>query len=336
MALLDSRFSAVQRLTFTSGSGLRDTHLPLLARLPALQHLSLSKCATVRGMGLEAITGLCSLSLHGCAAMSDQSLHHLAVMTRLTKLSMVRQQLTGAGLAHLSALTALNTLEIRECAGLTNAGMQRLSGLAALRELKLNSSTFLQPPLDLLALQSMTALQRLGLQSIPLRPPPDAPLRLPALQALNVAWARASDNAGDSCIIGMFAAEDNDAQPVGMLRELRISCDEVFNHGFRALRYANVLSLVKLQLWGSGKEDFMDVFVEDLTRHLATFPALEEVALDYCMSMKDDHVALFSRLHRLRRLILSRCHWQLVTRDVVHRFVPLPVTISFTDDAPAW
>lgn len=82
----------------------------------ALTSLNLHGCKRISDKGLSAVSNLPlkALSL-GLTRVKDEGMAYLARLTQLTELHCTNEELTDEGIHHLSSLTDLNTLALRDC-----------------------------------------------------------------------------------------------------------------------------------------------------------------------------------------------------------------------------
>jgi len=72
---------------------------------------------------LEALTGLTNLNL-SYGWITDAGLAHLKALTSLNSLNLAEcEQITDAGLAHLKTLTGLTSLSLAGCGQITDVGL---------------------------------------------------------------------------------------------------------------------------------------------------------------------------------------------------------------------
>lgn len=97
-------------LTFCSGL------LAVLQANSSLTSLNLHGCKRISDKGLNAVSNLPlkALSL-GLTRVKDEGMAYLARLTQLTELHCTNEELTDEGIHHLSSLTDLNTLALRDC-----------------------------------------------------------------------------------------------------------------------------------------------------------------------------------------------------------------------------
>lgn len=82
----------------------------------SLTSLNLHGCKRISDKGLSAVSALPlrALSL-GLTRVKDEGMAYLARLTQLTELHCTNEELTDEGIHHLSSLTDLNTLALRDC-----------------------------------------------------------------------------------------------------------------------------------------------------------------------------------------------------------------------------
>ncbi|KAF6253528.1 hypothetical protein COO60DRAFT_408782 [Scenedesmus sp. NREL 46B-D3] len=135
------RMSSLQSLALHDCNSITNNGMTALGGLRHLSSLSLRGCRKITNNGLEVLqanSSLTSLNLHGCKRISDKGLSavsnlplkalslgltrvkdegmaYLARLTQLTELHCTNEELTDEGIHHLSSLTDLNTLALRDC-----------------------------------------------------------------------------------------------------------------------------------------------------------------------------------------------------------------------------
>lgn len=135
------RMSSLQSLALHDCNSITNNGMTALGGLRHLSSLSLRGCRKITNNGLEVLqanSALTSLNLHGCKRISDKGLSavsnlplkalslgltrvkdegmaYLARLTQLTELHCTNEELTDEGIHHLSSLTDLNTLALRDC-----------------------------------------------------------------------------------------------------------------------------------------------------------------------------------------------------------------------------
>jgi Leucine-rich repeat (LRR) protein len=121
-----------------SGTTVSEAALQCLYTLTQLTRLDLSNCRNCRDCSpLAALLYIQTLSLSGCN-VRDRDLESLQDLTTLRHLSLNGcRQLTSHGLAHLSGLCALCSLEAPGCVCVSDGGLQGLSRLTNLHTLNL-------------------------------------------------------------------------------------------------------------------------------------------------------------------------------------------------------
>ena len=186
------------------GGGLTDAGLAELAKLPALQKLSLDGTAvTDEGMkALQRIPSLQSLSL-SATRVSAAGLGPLTTLPALTRVEMMGCSLTQADFAAIGKLPALETLvlnrvlelndagldliceattlkalHLKECVGLTDKGLAALAKAPGLEELYLNKA-------NITGVGLAGAGTKKGLKSLKVLSVSGAPINLPGAKAIN-------------------------------------------------------------------------------------------------------------------------------------------------------
>jgi hypothetical protein len=149
-----------------------DEGLNHIKNLKNLEYLILQSCIAINGEGfkhLENMPNLWSIVLSSSNLM-DNGLNHLKKMANnsLRKKKIIQlyldncENITEAGLAHLSGLTQLTELSLVGCNKITDAGLARLSGLTQLKELNLAGCSKITDA-GLSHLNGLTQLTELGL-----------------------------------------------------------------------------------------------------------------------------------------------------------------------------
>lgn len=274
----------------------------------------------MRGLGLEALTSLRSLTLSLDHARPDQVMKRVASLTGLTALTFEEcHVLTGHCFAQLTALTALVRLKLHQCSGFTTAGMLNLSFLKSLEELELGGNEF-HEPLALEALQGLASLRRLGLQDAHVLPLPEGQLYLPALESINVIWTTLDCETDDEFILDIFSPEPE------RLRALAIDCCDAYCTRCESFWDTQLGALTALTLVGCAKEGAVAQITHEISWSL---PLLQCVVLHGFPSATNDDIARLTALRDLRRLIISDC--PQVTLAVELSFAARPITIIFHD-----
>lgn len=313
-----ARFTGLRRLSFERQSQLRDAHLPLLADLPALEHLSLKYEGDQQGVGIRALTQLRSLQLFG-GSVADAWLRPVAALADLTALEITGcHSFVGVGLSHLTGLTALERLKLNGC---DMSRFQSLARLTMLRELDFASQSSSHRSFDTALLQELTALQRLRLNGFKIISPRE-PLRMPALQALNLTLIKFYEGCNPFKLVSL---------PLPSLRQLAINFVEAEYDDYELLTHPQLSSITKLSLKGDDVPGLDDKFVAGV----AALPALEELVLYSFLEITGRDVNKLTNLPALRRLVVYNC--RLVSQlSVVFGFATTPVEVSFEACDAAW
>ncbi len=115
-----------------------------LGRSPRLQRLYVSRAALLTDEGMRHLGGigrLSALELRSCPRVTDAGLRHLAVLGGLADLDLwTGAPITDAGFLSLERLKKLRSLKLGEMDGLSAAGIAVLGRMPALRELWINYS----------------------------------------------------------------------------------------------------------------------------------------------------------------------------------------------------
>jgi len=133
------QLSALETLNLQFCSGVDETALQRIGRLPNLKKLNLA-ATEVTDEGLASLTGLTrlhTLELDSCKGISDQGVKHLRTASTLKVLSLQHTGLTDKGLEHLIYLPNLEELYIGGCDGISDSGMLSVGKLTELRRLNL-------------------------------------------------------------------------------------------------------------------------------------------------------------------------------------------------------
>jgi hypothetical protein len=101
----------------------------LLQANSSLTSLNLHGCKRISDKGLSAVSNLPlkALSL-GLTRVKDEGMAYLARLTQLTELHCTNEELTDEGIHHLSSLTDLNTLALRDCCEVSGDALLVSSG----------------------------------------------------------------------------------------------------------------------------------------------------------------------------------------------------------------
>ena len=94
--------------------------------------------------------------------LDDSDLEHIAVLTKLRRLTFAGQKVTDTGLKHLKGLTQLQRLDLG-LSMVTNAGLAEIVGLKQLKELRLFGTPVTDAGLE--HLKGLTQLRRLDLNA---------------------------------------------------------------------------------------------------------------------------------------------------------------------------
>ena len=187
---------------------------------------------------------------------SDNQLSGLAHLTGLTSLRSIElincTLVTDAGLAHLKSLTSLHRLELGGCKLVTAPGLAHLTGLTSLQELALNWTAVMDA--GLVHLKGLTSLRRLLLEGC--ERVTDAGLAhlkgLTSLQGLSLGGTEVTD-AGLAHLTGLTSLH----------RLELISCTLVADAGLAHLK--GLTSLQGLSLGGTAVTDAGLVHLKGLT-----------------------------------------------------------------------
>jgi hypothetical protein len=133
--------------------------LQLLASLTRLTWLDLGRTGVSAGLGqLASLKGLGSLSLNGCAHITDEHLQPLSALTGLTRLDANSTGVQGSGLA---ALGSLRHLSLHGCSNLGAAALSQVAQLTRLTYLRISDSATEAGPAQLAQLAQLTNVQEL-------------------------------------------------------------------------------------------------------------------------------------------------------------------------------
>jgi hypothetical protein len=115
-----------------------DEDLKVLAKLPALENLSLSR-TQITGRGLAHLKDLKKMRCLGLwkTRVDDAGLKHLKGMTRMWILVLDETQVTDAGLVHLKDMTGLQEWLGLTHTQITDDGLKHLEGFTKLKSLNL-------------------------------------------------------------------------------------------------------------------------------------------------------------------------------------------------------
>jgi penicillin V acylase-like amidase (Ntn superfamily) len=169
-----------------------ETVLPLLARLPELEELSLGNPALTDAnvAALQGLPKLRSLGLMG-APIGDEALAVVKTLPALRNLNIIGTKVTDAGLRHLGGLATLEYLGLKGTA-VTDAGLGELKSLTGLTTLNLADTKVTDA--GLVHLASMTRLEGLNLSNDNVTDAGLAHLgRVPGLAGLNLTGTKVTD-----------------------------------------------------------------------------------------------------------------------------------------------
>ncbi len=134
------RFPNLKALRLTVSS-VPNATLAELATLTQLEELLLQDASLddlELGQLLQAMPALNRLTLRRLAGVTDDALLAVAACPQLEVLALIEMnQVTGAGLEHLTGASRLRSLDLRNCGSLLSNDFQRLSAMEGLEEVKL-------------------------------------------------------------------------------------------------------------------------------------------------------------------------------------------------------
>ena len=202
-----SGVTTLPRLHTLDISGLKEAHLPTLAKAKGLHVLDLSY-AEITDAGLRHLAGLTwitHLNLASTSQIQGEGFKHLSKLAKLRDLKLDEAKITDAGLVHLGKLKSLRRLSLYSCGKITDAGLKSLAGLKNLQHLDLSNVAAGTGAMR--AIGKLTGLTHL---SIPLTKPTDAGLahlsRLAKLRELHLAATEITD-AGLRHLAGLRALQ---------------------------------------------------------------------------------------------------------------------------------
>jgi protocatechuate 3,4-dioxygenase beta subunit len=178
-------FARLKRLFLHKGQA-TDESMECLADLTGLEMFFVWDATALTDLGVKHLAHLENLrNVHiSNSAIGDAALEALAMLPKLTKMSMQQNAFTDAGLAHLAGMEQLRSLWIGMSKGkITDAGLTHLAGLKHLEELDLQRSQVTDAGLE--HLKGLEHLRSLYLSGTPVTAKGKADLKeaLPNLQA---------------------------------------------------------------------------------------------------------------------------------------------------------
>jgi len=151
-----SRLTNLRWLDFDCSSNITTAGIAHLASLQNLESLNLSCCNLITG--LQSLpSNLKRLSLAHCTQITDAEFVRLIPKLELLILHGC-VQMTDAGIAHITKLSSLTTLDLGWCTSLTDAALEHVATLTNLNELHLSGCTQLEKSEPL---HQLKCLQRL-------------------------------------------------------------------------------------------------------------------------------------------------------------------------------
>ena len=198
------------------------------------------------------------------------------------------QNITDAGLAHLTRLITLQTLNLSGCRNITDAGLEHLTRLITLQTLNLSFSNITDS--GLAPLTGLITLQTLNLSFSNITDAGLAHLtRLITLQTLNLSGCRNITDAGLAHLTGLIT-----------LQTLNLSsCQNITNAGLTHLARLTKLQILDLL----NCQNITDAGLA----HLTGLTNLQTLDLYACEKITDTGLAHLAGLRNLQRLNLSSC-----------------------------
>jgi Leucine-rich repeat (LRR) protein len=282
--------------------------LAMLSRMPRLKELHLEDVnLTNRKLAyFKDQRSLVSVNLGGAGRVRDRGLAHLTGLTELNTLVMRNYMGSDAGLANLKAFPKLTTLEIKG-PFLTNASLASLGALEQLERLRIDGVN-----INDLGLPHLRRLDKLvefsavgtGISDRGL----DALASIKSLEVINLGRTKVTD-------VGLTRFRENEE-----LRALLLDGADVDGRELKAL--ADLPQLYRLQLSGTKLNDAGVAAVSslphlvslDLSRtaigdasleHLKNLRTLVELRLDGCLKLSDKAVDAIKKIPALKRVGLA-------------------------------
>jgi serine/threonine protein kinase/Leucine-rich repeat (LRR) protein len=317
-----------------SGSAATDADLLSFASLPCSRKVSLSRCGTITGSGLEHLrdlnrlevlslestavtdaglkklagfTNLRELSLADCERISDAGLQCLGNLRQLQNLNLTHTQITDAALAAVATLSDLRQLSLMHCIHISDAGLAQLRTLKQLQKLDLSltgvSDSGLEHIKELPQLKELvlTATDVKGLQHVS---------QLRNLQILNLHDTKITDTCLQdlknlsrlrSLDLSQTKVTDEGLATVAAHSELRDlylwDCEKIGDPGVQHLKDLQHLQVLHLE--GTGVTDVG-------LQHLKNLRQLEKLLLGHT-AVSDAALANFAAYSDLRELSLAHC-----------------------------
>jgi hypothetical protein len=144
------------------GVDLSGEHLRYLSNFPGVLALAAHYVEQNQMMHLAEASRLKSLDLGLNRGVTDEGLSHVAGLSDLRWINLLKTPITDAGLAHLAGLVKLSILWLSDTR-ITGAGLKHLAGLGGLEQLGLAGTGVSDSELPLLA--SLTNLKYLDIRS---------------------------------------------------------------------------------------------------------------------------------------------------------------------------
>lgn len=144
------------------GVNLSGKHLQYLSNFPGLLALAAHDVEENQMTHLAEASRLRSLDLGLNQGVTDEGLSHVAGLSDLRWINLLKTPITDAGLAHLAGLVKLSILWLSDTR-ITGAGLKHLAGLKGLEQLGLAGTDISDSELSLLA--SLTNLKYLNIKS---------------------------------------------------------------------------------------------------------------------------------------------------------------------------
>ncbi|WP_075883122.1 leucine-rich repeat domain-containing protein [Candidatus Protochlamydia sp. W-9] len=258
-----------------------------------IEELNFSKNTSLTNAHLLALKNcknLKVLHLQECRNLTDAGLAYLTPLTALQHLNLAGCKFANAGLAHLTPLVALQHLNLSHCRNITDAGLAHLTHLVTLKYLNLGHCKNITDA-GLAHLTPLMALQHLNLGHCSNFT--DAGLAhltpLLTLTHLNLSWCYNFTDAGLAHLTPLVA-----------LQHLNLGhCRNITDAGLAHL--TPLVALTHLNL--SWCYNFTDAGLA----HLTPLMALQHLDLSSCFNLTDAGLAHLTPLVTLQHLDLSYC-----------------------------
>ncbi len=256
--------------------------------LSGLRNLSDSDLKTI----LDKASGarITSINLSNCTNITDVGLAHLSKLTSLSSLNLRGCKITDTGLAYVAKLTSLSSLNLDWCTKITDAGLAHLSKLTLLSSLNLSMCY---------------TITDAGLAHLS---------KLTLLSSLNLCYCENITDAGLAHL-----------SKLTLLSSLYLSgCKNISDAGLAHLSTLTLLSSLGLYNCTRITDTGLD--------HLSKLTLLSSLYLYRCYKITDAGLAHLSKLTLLSSLYLNSCY-QITDAGLAHLATLTFLTLLHLDDS---